>query len=188
VSLPDAASAIDAAGAGAGAVEAVRNAVVLPTPGTEAWWRAAVREAVYAPLEGPTQYVRETVNWTSLLKKGLGGLQLLQRLDPPPGRTKIKITAEVDGVRRDYKITYGRYGSNVARGFAYASASAPDGREADAEKFAAVIETWTGVKPKAHRMKNGKIIIECGRAHLEGFMSYAELADIIARWLEERGR
>jgi len=34
----------------------------------------------------------------------------------------------VDGVRRGYKITYGRYGSNVARGFAYASASAPDGR------------------------------------------------------------
>ncbi len=32
-----AASAIDAAGAGAGAVETVRNAVVLPTPGTETW-------------------------------------------------------------------------------------------------------------------------------------------------------
>jgi hypothetical protein len=58
--------------AGAGAVEAVRNAVVLPTPGTEAWWRAAVREAVYATRE--VQYVRETVNWTGLLKKGLGGL------------------------------------------------------------------------------------------------------------------
>ncbi len=57
-----AASAIDAAGAGAGAVETVRNAVVLPTPGTEAWWRAAVREAVYAPLERPAQHVRETVN------------------------------------------------------------------------------------------------------------------------------
>ena len=51
-----------------GAVEAVRNAVVLPTPGTEVWWQAAVREAVYAPLGGPAQYVRETVNWTGLLK------------------------------------------------------------------------------------------------------------------------
>jgi len=50
----------------------VRNAVVLPTPGTEAWWQAAVREAVYATRE--VQYVRETVNWTGLLKKGLGGL------------------------------------------------------------------------------------------------------------------
>jgi hypothetical protein len=51
-----------------------------------------------------------------------------------------------------------------------------------------VIEVLTGVKPKARRIKNGKIMIECGRAHLEGFMRYAELADIIARWLEERGR
>jgi hypothetical protein len=51
-----------------------------------------------------------------------------------------------------------------------------------------VIEALTGVKPKARRIKNGKIMIECGRAHLEGFMRYAELADIIARWLEERGR
>ncbi|MFZ8839158.1 MAG: hypothetical protein ACO2PM_09665 [Pyrobaculum sp.] len=35
-------------------------------------------------------------------------------------------------------------------------------READAERFAAVIEALTGVEPKAHRMKNGKIMIECG--------------------------
>jgi hypothetical protein len=42
------------------AIEAVRNAVVLPTPGTEAWWQAAVREAVYALRErGLVQYVRE---------------------------------------------------------------------------------------------------------------------------------
>jgi len=56
-----------------------------------------------------------------------GGAELKEKQD---GRKllKIWITAEVDGVRRDYKITYGRYGSNVARGFAYASASAPDGR------------------------------------------------------------
>ncbi len=39
-------SAIDAAEAGAGAVEVVKGAVLLPTPGTEAW-RAAVGEAVY---------------------------------------------------------------------------------------------------------------------------------------------
>ncbi len=57
-------------------------------------------------------------------------------------------------------------------------------READA----AVIEALTGVKPKAHHMKNGKIMMECGRAHLDGFARLAELADIIARWLEERGR
>ncbi len=48
-----AASAIDTAEAGAGAVDAV----LLPTPGTEAW-RAAVRGAVYALREkGLVQYV-----------------------------------------------------------------------------------------------------------------------------------
>ena len=37
-------------------------------------------------------------------------------------------------------------------------------------------------------MKNGKIIIKCGREHLDGFRRYAELADAIERWLEETGR
>jgi hypothetical protein len=37
-----------------------------PALGTEAWWRAAVREAVYALREkGLVQYVWEVVNWTS---------------------------------------------------------------------------------------------------------------------------
>jgi hypothetical protein len=66
-----------------GVVEVVKGAVSPPTPGTSAWWQVAVREAVYVPLGGPAQYVRETVNWTGLLKKGLDGLQFLQRLDPP---------------------------------------------------------------------------------------------------------
>jgi len=47
-------------------------------------------------------------------------------------------------------------------GRAYASVDAPGGREADAERFAAVIGALTGIKPKAHCMKNGKIMIECG--------------------------
>jgi hypothetical protein len=34
-----------------GAAEVVKGAVVPPTPGTDAWWRAAVREAVYALRE-----------------------------------------------------------------------------------------------------------------------------------------
>jgi hypothetical protein len=42
---------------------------------------------------------------------------------------RIKITAEVDGVRREYEITYGRYGTdNVARGIAHASVNVPGGR------------------------------------------------------------
>jgi hypothetical protein len=83
---------------------------------------------------------------------------------------RIKITAEVDGVLRDYTITFSRRGEdNVAIGRAYASVDAPGGREADAERFAAVVEALTGVKPRIYRMKYGTIIIECGREHLDCF-------------------
>jgi hypothetical protein len=34
-------------------------------------------------------------------------------------------------------------------------------------------------------MKDGKIMIECGREHLDGFMRYAELTDAIKKWLRE---
>jgi hypothetical protein len=103
--------------------------------------------------------------------EGKGGKKLL----------RIKITAEVDGVRRDYMITYGRYGAdNVVRGFAVARA---DDGEADAERLSALVEALTGVKPRIYRMKNGAIIIVCSREHLEGFARYAELADAIKKWL-----
>jgi len=49
-----------------GAVEVAMGVVSPPTPGTDAWWRAAVREAVYTLRErGLAQYVREAevVNW-----------------------------------------------------------------------------------------------------------------------------
>jgi hypothetical protein len=98
---------------------------------------------------------------------------------------RIKITAEVDGVRRKYEITYGRYGKNEAKGFAYASANAPGGREIDAERLAAVVEALTGVKPKIRRRSDGTIEIVCGREHLEGFKRYAELANAIMKWLKE---
>jgi len=101
---------------------------------------------------------------------------------------RIRITAEVDRVRRDYVVTYGRYGrNNAAVGFATARAD-PDGREADAERFSALIKALTGEEPGVYRMKNGKIIIKCYREHLDGFMRFAELADAIARWLEETSR
>jgi hypothetical protein len=101
---------------------------------------------------------------------------------------RIRITAEVDGVRRDYVVTYGRYGRNdAAVGFATARAD-PDGREADAERFSALVKALTGREPGVYRMKNGKIIIKCYREHLDGFMRFAELADAIARWLEETSR
>ena len=102
---------------------------------------------------------------------------------------RIRITAEVDGVRSDYTITYGRYGRhNVAIGFAVARGDAPEVRKADAERFAAVIKALTGEEPKVYRRKNGQIVIECVRVNLDGFMRYAELADTIARWLEETSR
>jgi hypothetical protein len=102
---------------------------------------------------------------------------------------RIRITAKVDGVRRDFTITYGWYGDdNEARGFAYARADAPGGREADAERLAAAIEALTGVKPKVYRKSDGDIEIVCGRTHLEGFMRYTELADAIKKWLEETSR
>jgi hypothetical protein len=47
--------------------------------------------------------------------------------------------AEVDGVRGEYAITYGRYGTdNKALDYAAARADAPGGREADAERFSAL--------------------------------------------------
>jgi len=117
-----------------------------------------------------------------------GGAELEKK---PDGRAllRIRITAEVDGVRREYVITYGRYGEdNVALGFAAARANAPGGREADAERLAAVVEALTGKRPKIHRRSDGRIMIECGRSHLDGFARYAELADAIRRWLEEMDR
>jgi hypothetical protein len=120
---------------------------------------------------------------------GRGGRKLL----------RIKIKAEVDGVRREhtivdrvvreYTITYGRYGAdNAARGRIYASAEAPGGREADAERLAAVIEALTGVKPKIRRRSDGTIELNCYEGHLEGFKRYAELAEAIEKWLEETRR
>jgi hypothetical protein len=105
--------------------------------------------------------------------EGRGGKKLL----------RIRITAEVDGTRREYAITLGRYGSNnAAMGFAYVS------EETDAERLVAVIEALTGVKPRIRRRSDGTIEPVCGRTHLEGFKRYAELTDAIARWLGETGR
>ncbi len=112
---------------------------------------------------------------------------------------RLKITAEVsrvegehtivDRVVREYTITFGRYGDdNKTRGFAYASAKAPGGREADAERLAAVVEALTGKRPRIRRRSDGKIEVVCYEGHLEGFMRYIELAEAIAGWLKETSR
>jgi hypothetical protein len=111
---------------------------------------------------------------------------------------RIKITAEVgrvegehivDPMVREYTITYGRYRKiNTAVGRAYASIYAPGGREADAERFSALIKALTGREPRIIERSNGKIMMECYEGHLEGFMRYKELVDAIEKWLEETGR
>jgi len=102
---------------------------------------------------------------------------------------RIRITAEVDGVLRDYTITYSRYGDdNETMGRAFARAKAPGGRLADAERFSALIKALTGREPKVYQRSDGAIIIYCGREHLDGFKRYAELTDAIEKWLEETSR
>jgi len=137
-------------------------------------------------VDGKT-YVVKVIGWSVEPEESKSGKPLL----------RIRITAEVgrvegehivDRVVREYTITYGRRGSiNAAVGFAVARADAPGGREADAERLAAVIKALTGKEPRVYRMKDGTIIIECGKEHLEGFARFAELASAIARWLEETG-
>jgi len=125
------------------------------------------------------EYVVKVIDGGAELEKSESGKLLL----------RIKITAEVDGVRREYAITFDRdRASNEAKGYAYASADAPGGREADAERFSALIMALTGREPGAYRMKDGRIKIGCGRGHLDGFKRYAELADAIEKWLEETGQ
>jgi hypothetical protein len=102
---------------------------------------------------------------------------------------RIRITAEVDGVRSDYTITYGRFGAiNKAMGRATARADAPGGRETDAERLSALVEALTGKRPRILKRSDGTIEVVCGRAHLESFKRYAELADAITKWLEKTGR
>jgi hypothetical protein len=75
---------------------------------------------------GGKEHVVNVIDGGAELEKSESGKLLL----------RIKITTEIDGVRREYAITYSRYGeSNAAMGFATARANAPGGKEADAERF-----------------------------------------------------
>jgi hypothetical protein len=135
------------------------------------------------------KYVVKVIDGSAEFDEGRGGRKLL----------RIKITAEVgrvkgghtivDRVVREYTITFGRYGrDNAAMGFATARANAPGGREADAERYSALIKALTGREPGVYRKSDGKILIECYEGHLEGFRRFAELADDIEKWLEETAR
>jgi hypothetical protein len=136
------------------------------------------------------------VNGKTYVVKGIGG----EAVEEGRGGRKllrIKITAEagrvegehiVDRVVHEYTITFSRRTDNAAIGRAYARADAPGGREADAERYSALIKALTGKEPRVYRMKDGKIMIECYEGHLEGFARYAELADDIEKWLEKTSR
>ena len=64
-------------------------------------------------------------------------------------------------------MAFGRHGrDNAAVGFAMARADVPGGREADAERLAAVIEALTGEEPKVLHIKNGRIMRIYHREHL----------------------
>ncbi len=65
---------------------------------------------------GDREHVVKVIDGSAEFDVGRGGRKLL----------RIKITAEVDGVRGEYVITYGRYGRrNAAKGFAVERADAP---------------------------------------------------------------
>jgi hypothetical protein len=140
--------------------------------------RLAGLRRVEVEVRGRT-YVVKVVGWSAELEESQSGKL----------RLRIKITAEVDGVLREYVITYGRYGKlNLVLGFAVARADAPGGREADAERLVAVIKALTGKEPLIRQRSDGTIEAVCGREHLDGFMRYAELVDAIEKWLEETSR
>jgi len=56
------------------------------------------------------------------------------------------------------------------------------------KRYSALIKVLTGKEPRIIERSDGKIMVECGREHLEGFMRYTELADAIEKWLEETRR
>ena len=125
---------------------------------------------------GGREHVVKVLGWSAEFDVGRGGKKLL----------RIKITAEVDGVKNDYEVAFGRHGKdNVTVGFAVARADAPGGREKDAERFSALIKALTGREPRVYRKSDGTIVIKCYGRHLKGFMRYAELADVIEKWLKE---
>jgi hypothetical protein len=93
---------------------------------------------------------------------------------------KIRIAAEVDGVRGNYVITFRRRGKTDV-GYAYARADAPGGREADAERYSALIKALTDKEPKVYRLKDGRIMIMCNKLH--NFARYRELSKYIILWV-----
>ncbi len=145
----------------------------------KAWGSLTLRNFEKKVEVGGKEYVVKVIGWSAELEESQSGKPLL----------RIRITAEIDGIRGEYEVTYGRYGAdNAAMGYAYARTDAPGGKEADAERYSALIKALTGREPRIRRKSDGKIEVICGREHLDGLARYAELADAIEKWLEETSR
>ncbi|PLC62285.1 hypothetical protein B7L68_07705 [Thermoproteus sp. CP80] len=136
---------------------------------------------------GGKRYVVDVLGGGAQSEEGRSGRTLLRiAITAEVGRVEGEHTI-VDRVVREYTITFGRYGrNNKAMGFATARADAPGGREADAERFSALVEALTGKRPRVRRRNDGTIEIICYEEHLDGFALYAELAEDIRRWLETK--
>jgi hypothetical protein len=121
------------------------------------------------------RHVVKVIDVEAVFDRGKDGKELL----------RIKIAAEVDGVKSKYEIAFGKHGKKREEiaGYAVASAISPGGREADAERLAAVVKALTGEAPRIYRRKKGSVVIACGKMHIEGFRRYAELAEAVDRWL-----
>jgi hypothetical protein len=131
---------------------------------------------------GDREYVVKVIDGGAEFDVGKGGKKLLRiRITAEVGRVEGEHTI-VDRVVREYTITFGRYGKlNAALGYAYASADVPGGREADAERFSALVKALTGEEPRIRRKSDGTIELVCGGGHLDGFKRFDELADAIER-------
>jgi hypothetical protein len=143
-------------------------------------WGSQTLEGFEKRVEvGGKEHVVKVIGGGAKLEESWSGKKLL----------RLTITAEVDGVRSDYTITFSRYGrTNAAVGFATARGDAPEVREADAERFSALIKALTGREPRIRRRSDGKIEIECYEGHLEGFMLYKEFFGTIMQWLKDTSR
>jgi len=153
-------------------------------------WRSLKLEGFEKEVEvDGKKYVVKVTGWGAEFDEGRDGRKLLRiRITAEVGRVEGEHTI-VDRVVREYTITFGRYGrNNAAVGRAYASVNAPGGREADAERFTAVVKALTGREPKMYQKSDGTIEAMCYEGHLNGFRRYAELADTIERWLKETRR
>ena len=112
--------------------------------------------------------------------KVIDGSAKLQKTKSGKILLKISVTAEVDGIRDDYMITFRRKGKTDV-GYTYAKADAPGGRETDAERYSILIKALTDKEPKVYRLKDGRIMIVFNE--LRHFARYRELAKNILMWI-----